>query len=207
MADRITEVLEQFAETRRKMVEELSKIIVGQRDVVDQIFAAIFTRGHCLLVGVPGLAKTLMVSSISRMLDLQFKRVQFTPDLMPSDILGTEVLEEDHGTGHRHFRFQQGPVFTNLLLADDRLADGLPQPRQLVELGGDVPFSGSRRQHQLARPQDSATFMTTRRARCSRRTWCCPRPGTACYASRSPIRSRNPCCCRARRFGHRSRPP
>jgi MoxR-like ATPase len=118
VADRITEVLEQFAETRRKMVEELSKIIVGQRDVIDQIFAAIFTRGHCLLVGVPGLAKTLMVSSISKMLDLQFKRVQFTPDLMPTDILGTNILEEDEH-GRRTFRFQHGPVFTNLLLADE----------------------------------------------------------------------------------------
>jgi MoxR-like ATPase len=100
------------------MVEELSKIIVGQRDVIEQIFAAIFTRGHCLLVGVPGLAKTLMVSSISKMLDLTFKRVQFTPDLMPTDILGTNILEEDDA-GKRSFRFVQGPIFCNLLLADE----------------------------------------------------------------------------------------
>lgn len=118
MADRITEVLEQFADTRRKMVDELSKVIIGQKEVIDQIFAAIFTRGHCLLVGVPGLAKTLMVSSISRMLDLTFKRVQFTPDLMPTDIVGTNVLEDAEG-GRRSFRFVQGPVFTNLLLADE----------------------------------------------------------------------------------------
>jgi MoxR-like ATPase len=118
VADRITEVLEQFAETRRKMVDELTKVIVGQRDVIDQIFAAIFTRGHCLLVGVPGLAKTLMVSSISRMLDLSFKRVQFTPDLMPTDILGTNILEEDEN-GRRSFRFVQGPIFCNMLLADE----------------------------------------------------------------------------------------
>lgn len=118
VADRITEVLEQFADTRKKMIDELKKVVVGQRDVVDQIFAAIFTRGHCLLVGVPGLAKTLMVSSISRILDLQFKRVQFTPDLMPADIVGTNILEESE-EGKRNFRFVQGPIFTNLLLADE----------------------------------------------------------------------------------------
>src|SRR6059058_63913 len=100
------------------MVEELSKIIVGQRDVIDQIFAAIFTRGHCLLVGVPGLAKTLMVSSISHILDVGFKRIQFTPDLMPSDITGTTVLDEQE-SGRRDFRFVKGPVFANIVLADE----------------------------------------------------------------------------------------
>jgi MoxR-like ATPase len=118
VADRITEVLEQFAEARRKMIEELSRVIVGQRDVIDQIFAAIFTRGHCLLVGVPGLAKTLMISSISRILDLSFKRIQFTPDLMPTDIVGSNILEEDE-QGKRHFRFVNGPIFANLVLADE----------------------------------------------------------------------------------------
>lgn len=117
-ADRITEVLEQFAEARQKMLDELGKVIVGQRDVVDQIFAAIFTRGHCLLVGVPGLAKTLIISSISRILDLSFKRIQFTPDLMPTDIIGTNVLEETE-SGQRNFRFVQGPVFANMVLADE----------------------------------------------------------------------------------------
>ena len=82
------------------------------------MFAAIFTRGHCLLVGVPGLAKTLIVSTLSRILDIQFKRIQFTPDLMPSDITGTNVLEEGEG-GRRNFRFVEGPVFTNILLADE----------------------------------------------------------------------------------------
>ncbi|MHC4402921.1 MAG: AAA family ATPase [Planctomycetota bacterium] len=100
------------------MQEELQKVIVGQADVIEQIFAAIFTRGHCLLVGVPGLAKTLMVSTLARILDIQFKRIQFTPDLMPSDITGTNVLEEQEG-GRRDFRFVQGPIFTNILLADE----------------------------------------------------------------------------------------
>jgi len=100
------------------MQEELQKVIVGQNDVIEQIFAAIFTRGHCLLVGVPGLAKTLMVSTLARILDIGFKRIQFTPDLMPSDITGTNVLDEDEH-GKRQFRFVEGPIFTNILLADE----------------------------------------------------------------------------------------
>ncbi len=100
------------------MQEELQKVIVGQTDVIEQIFAAIFTRGHCLLVGVPGLAKTLMVSTLARILDIRFQRIQFTPDLMPSDITGTNVLEEDD-RGRRNFRFVEGPIFTNILLADE----------------------------------------------------------------------------------------
>ena len=100
------------------MQEELQKVIVGQDDVIEQLFAAIFTRGHCLLEGVPGLAKTLMVSTLARILDVNFKRIQFTPDLMPSDITGTNVLEEDEH-GKRSFRFVEGPVFTNILLADE----------------------------------------------------------------------------------------
>ncbi|MGO8751362.1 MAG: AAA family ATPase [Thermoguttaceae bacterium] len=100
------------------MQEELQKVIVGQSDVIEQIFAAIFTRGHCLLVGVPGLAKTLMVSTLAKILDIQFKRIQFTPDLMPSDITGTNVLDEDEH-GRRSFRFVEGPIFSNILLADE----------------------------------------------------------------------------------------
>jgi len=100
------------------MQEELQKVIIGQNDVIEQLFAAIFTRGHCLLEGVPGLAKTLMVSTLARILDVGFKRIQFTPDLMPSDITGTNVLEEDEN-GRRHFRFVEGPIFTNILLADE----------------------------------------------------------------------------------------
>ncbi len=112
------DVLQEFSQHRRLMQDELQKIIVGQSEVIEQILAAIFTRGHCLLVGVPGLAKTLMVSTLARILDIQFKRIQFTPDLMPSDITGTNVLEEDD-RGRRDFRFVEGPVFTNILLADE----------------------------------------------------------------------------------------
>ncbi len=115
--DKISEYLTQFAQTRAAMLEQLRRVIVGQGDVVEQILAAVFTRGHCLLVGVPGLAKTLMVSSISQILDITFKRIQFTPDLMPSDITGTTVLDES--SGRREFRFVQGPVFANIILADE----------------------------------------------------------------------------------------
>ncbi len=114
----LDEILLEFAQHRRLMQEELQKVIVGQTEVIEQIFAAIFTRGHCLLEGVPGLAKTLMVSTLARILDVGFKRVQFTPDLMPSDITGTNVLEEDE-SGRRRFRFVEGPIFTNILLADE----------------------------------------------------------------------------------------
>ena len=93
--------------------------IVGQHDVVEQLLIGLLAGGHCLLEGVPGLGKTLLVRSLGQALTLDFRRVQFTPDLMPSDILGTEILEEDHGTGKRHFKFQRGPVFTSLLLADE----------------------------------------------------------------------------------------
>jgi MoxR-like ATPase len=112
------DILQEFSQYRRIMQQELQKIIVGQTDVTEQLFAAIFTRGHCLLEGVPGLAKTLMVSTLAKILDVSFKRIQFTPDLMPSDITGTNVLEEDE-QGKRNFRFVEGPVFTNILLADE----------------------------------------------------------------------------------------
>ena len=112
------DVLQEFSQHRQLMREELGKVIIGQDEVIEQLFAAIFTRGHCLLEGVPGLAKTLMVSMISKILDVSFKRIQFTPDLMPSDITGTNVLEEDDH-GKRQFRFVEGPVFTNILLADE----------------------------------------------------------------------------------------
>ncbi|HEX4128400.1 MAG TPA: MoxR family ATPase [Pirellulales bacterium] len=111
-------MLQEFSQHRRLMQEELQKVIVGQTEVIEQLFAAIFTRGHCLLEGVPGLAKTLMVATLARILDVQFKRIQFTPDLMPSDITGTNVLEEDE-QGRRNFRFVEGPIFTNILLADE----------------------------------------------------------------------------------------
>jgi MoxR-like ATPase len=104
---------------RNKLKQEIGKIIVGQTQVVDDLLTALFARGHCLMIGVPGLAKTLMVRTIARAIDLEFNRIQFTPDLMPSDITGTEIIEEDKSSGLRKFRFVKGPVFANILLADE----------------------------------------------------------------------------------------
>ena len=113
------QAVEKLGAARDKIVTELRKTIVGMDEVIDEMMIAIFARGHCLLVGVPGLAKTLLVSSLAETMSLGFKRIQFTPDLMPSDITGTELLQEDPETHQRSFKFQKGPVFTNLLLADE----------------------------------------------------------------------------------------
>jgi MoxR-like ATPase len=113
------EAVENLGKARDAIVSELRKAIVGMDDVIDEMMIAIFARGHCLLVGVPGLAKTLLVSSLAETMSMSFKRIQFTPDLMPSDITGTELLQEDPETHERRFKFQKGPVFTNLLLADE----------------------------------------------------------------------------------------
>jgi MoxR-like ATPase len=113
------ELLDELAKARVEIAAQIGRKIVGQHDIVDNLVAAILAGGHVLLVGVPGLAKTLLIQTLSQALDLQFSRVQFTPDLMPSDITGTELLEEDHGTGKRVFQFQKGPVFANIVLADE----------------------------------------------------------------------------------------
>ncbi|MFD2255510.1 AAA family ATPase [Luteolibacter algae] len=119
MANDDQQAVEHLQKVYSRMKEEIGRVIVGQEEVVEQTLMAIFCRGHALLVGVPGLAKTLLVSTLSKALDLSFKRVQFTPDLMPSDITGTDVLEVDPDTGHRSFRFVHGPLFANLVLADE----------------------------------------------------------------------------------------
>jgi MoxR-like ATPase len=99
--------------------DEIGKVVVGQRSTVDQVLTAVFARGHCLVQGVPGLAKTLLVSTLARAMDVRFSRIQFTPDLMPGDVTGTDILQEDAESGRRRFEFQPGPVFANLLLADE----------------------------------------------------------------------------------------
>ncbi|TKB44347.1 AAA family ATPase [Thalassotalea mangrovi] len=113
---------QQINQTLGKLVQlkqQLGKVIVGQHQVIDQVLIALLAQGHCLLEGVPGLAKTLLISTLAKTMDLDFNRVQFTPDLMPSDIIGTEILETDHASGDRFFKFQQGPIFTQILLADE----------------------------------------------------------------------------------------
>jgi MoxR-like ATPase len=113
------ELLEGLKHARESILTELRKVIVGQDTVVEQLLTVLFANGHCLLVGVPGLAKTLLVSTLSDILELKFSRIQFTPDLMPSDITGTEILEDDPATGRRAFKFIHGPIFANMVLADE----------------------------------------------------------------------------------------
>jgi MoxR-like ATPase len=113
------EKLQNLHQKYKELKDELSKVIIGQNDVIEQLFIAMISRGHALLVGVPGLAKTLLIKSFADVSDLAFNRVQFTPDLMPSDITGTEIIEEDHTTGKRVFKFVKGPIFANMVLADE----------------------------------------------------------------------------------------
>ena len=118
-AEQAAQFLQKFGMVKASLLKEIHKVIVGQDQVIELLLAAMFARGHCLLVGVPGLAKTLMISTLAKVLKLNFNRIQFTPDLMPADITGTDILEEDQATGKRAFRFVQGPVFSNIVLADE----------------------------------------------------------------------------------------
>src|ERR1700712_4369745 len=113
------EGLKFFQDAYAGMKHQLAKVIVGQSDVIDQVLIAIFTRNHALLMGVPGLAKTLLISTLAKTLQLSFKRIQFTPDLMPSDITGTEVIVTDQTSGEKQFKFLPGPIFSNIVLADE----------------------------------------------------------------------------------------
>ncbi len=113
------QAIEALRNAYEQMTSQLSEVIVGQQDIVEQVLISVFSRGHVLLTGVPGLAKTLLIDSVSKVLDLQFRRIQFTPDLMPADITGTEVLQEDRTTGTRNFQFVKGPIFSNMVLADE----------------------------------------------------------------------------------------
>ena len=117
--DKDVQAVERFRDACAKLREEIRQVIVGQDRVVEEVLLAMFARGHCLLEGVPGLAKTLLVRTLAQVLSLQFHRIQFTPDLMPSDITGTEILREDKATGHREFEFVHGPLFANIVLADE----------------------------------------------------------------------------------------
>ncbi len=112
-------IVEELKEAGDRIRTEISKVIIGQQDVIQQLLTVLLANGHALLIGVPGLAKTLLINTLSRTLDLKFNRIQFTPDLMPSDITGTEILEEDRTTGHREFKFIRGPIFANVILADE----------------------------------------------------------------------------------------
>jgi len=135
-----------------KLREEIRKVIVGQDEVVTQMLMSIFCRGHCVVVGVPGLAKTLLISTIARALNLQFSRVQFTPDLMPADITGTEVIQEDKLTGHRELRFVRGPVFANIILADEINRTPPKTQAALLEAMQERQVTVGGRRHELPSP-------------------------------------------------------
>lgn len=113
------EAVDFFQESFQKIRDEVGKVIVGQTEILDQLLICLFSRGHCVLIGVPGLAKTLLIRTVSQTLNLSFSRIQFTPDLMPGDITGTEVIEDDRETGHKEFKFVKGPIFANIVLADE----------------------------------------------------------------------------------------
>jgi MoxR-like ATPase len=135
---------------RQRILDELRKVIVGQDDVVDQVLIALFTGGHCLITGVPGLAKTLLIKTLAEILDLSFKRIQFTPDLMPADITGTEILEEQHGV--RALRFVQGPIFAQIILADEINRTPPKTQAALLEAMQEYHVTASGRTYPLERP-------------------------------------------------------
>ena len=119
MSEKNIEILEKLAEARKKILEEIKKVIVGQDEVINNFLIALFSNGHCLLEGVPGLAKTLLISTMAKVMNMKFSRIQFTPDLMPSDITGTDILAENKTDGKRYFEYIKGPVFSNIILADE----------------------------------------------------------------------------------------
>jgi MoxR-like ATPase len=143
-------VAERVADGRRRMLAELRKVIIGQDEVIEQVLMALFTGGHCLITGVPGLAKTLLIRTLAEILDLSFKRIQFTPDLMPADITGTEVLDED--AGHRTLRFVKGPIFAQILLADEINRTPPKTQAALLEAMQEYHVTAAGRTYALERP-------------------------------------------------------
>ena len=144
--------VEKLREGSRKILAECEKVIVGQRDVLEQLLIALFAQGHCLLVGVPGLAKTLMIRTLADAMNLTFNRIQFTPDLMPSDITGTDILQEDRTTGHRQFKFVHGPLFSNVILADEINRTPPKTQAALLEAMAEKQVTVSGNRHRLPDP-------------------------------------------------------
>jgi MoxR-like ATPase len=144
--------IEKLGAAKQKIVEQLSQVIVGQRDVIEELLISLFSRSHCLLEGVPGLAKTLMISTLARTLNLSFSRIQFTPDLMPADITGTDVIEENKTTGTRDFRFLEGPLFSNVILADEINRTPPKTQAALLEAMQERQVTVGRVRHKLADP-------------------------------------------------------
>ncbi|QGJ71905.1 C-compound, carbohydrate catabolism transcriptional control [Planctomycetales bacterium 10988] len=146
------ELTEKLGVAREKLLSQFAQVIVGQEEVLEQLMICLFSRGHCLLEGVPGLAKTLMISTLARTLNLSFKRIQFTPDLMPADITGTEILQEDRATGAREFRFLEGPIFSNVVLADEINRTPPKTQAALLEAMQERQVSVGNTRHPLADP-------------------------------------------------------
>ncbi|MER3414753.1 MAG: AAA family ATPase [Gemmataceae bacterium] len=146
------EAVERLQDAFEQIRAQMRRVIVGQEKVIEQLLIALFSRGHCILEGVPGLAKTLMISTLARCLSLEFSRIQFTPDLMPSDITGTEVIEENRATGHREFRFLQGPIFANVVLADEINRTPPKTQAALLEAMQERQVTVGRVRHRLADP-------------------------------------------------------
>src|SRR5438309_4181349 len=146
--DAVRKLRDAFNEIKR----QLSRVIVGQDQVIEELLIALFSRGHCMLEGVPGLAKTLMISTLAKCLSLAFSRIQFTPDLMPSDITGTEVIEENRSTGHREFKFLEGPLFANVILADELNRTPPKTQAALLEAMQERQVTVGRVRHRLADP-------------------------------------------------------
>ncbi len=150
--DNDLQAVERLHEAYQQITRELAKVIVGQREVIEQLLIAMFARGHCLLVGVPGLAKTLMIRSVADALSLDFNRIQFTPDLMPSDITGTEVIQQDQATGQRTLRFLPGPVFANIVLADEVNRTPPKTQAALLEAMQEHQVTAGGQRHKLPQP-------------------------------------------------------
>ena len=146
------EIVQQLKKAHDDIHKEISKIIIGQHQIIDELLISLLSRGHCLLVGVPGLAKTLLISTVSEVLDLKFNRIQFTPDLMPSDITGTEVIEEDKSTGQKTFKFVRGPVFANIVLADEINRTPPKTQSALLQAMQEHEVSAAGETHKLAEP-------------------------------------------------------
>jgi MoxR-like ATPase len=152
LSDQQNAAIERLGRARQKITDQLSQVIVGQSDVIEELLISLFSRGHCLLEGVPGLAKTLMISTLSRALNLSFSRIQFTPDLMPADITGTDVIEENRSTGARDFRFLEGPLFSNVILADEINRTPPKTQAALLEAMQERQVTVGRVRHALADP-------------------------------------------------------
>jgi MoxR-like ATPase len=150
--DRNAAAIDKLRDAQQKIMEQLGQVIVGQTQVIEELLISLFSRGHCMLEGVPGLAKTLMISTLSRTLNLDFSRIQFTPDLMPADITGTDIIEENRSTGTREFRFLEGPLFANVILADEINRTPPKTQAALLEAMQERQATVGRVRHQLPEP-------------------------------------------------------